>query len=410
MRSKSLITLCLWQVSVNGASYYKKGGVGDKEKLGGSGRPAARNNEPKEHRWSSFSALKNTALNPTTLTFIPFSSPPTSSPKPSPSPSIQPTTPTSAPSLSPSSNPTIPTFAPTETVAPTPAPSTTPTIETMSPTKSSFPSSAPSATQSPSSSPSLVPTFSSDQPSQIPSAAPTGVIPTNFPSDSPRPSPSPSSTPTITAAPTISPLPTTSTPTFSPSVSPSFFPTETMAPSPAPSLSKQPSSLSSLAPSKSPSPTPPCIYAIPGKDSSGKTIITVQLHYSNLDARTREFVENCENPLDPECPITDLTPKSSDWFGFYPCSAREGSFAFNVEPRAWAYTCYTDNCRRGPTATSEATIIFADETAPKFGTEGLHQHVSTLPAGCYTVLLNRINGYAAAPYYNICAGNDFTIE
>lgn len=169
-----------------------------------------------------------------------------------------------------------------------------------------------------------------------------------------------------------------------------------------------------MAPSSSPSTTPPCINAVPGKDSNGKTIVTVKLHYTNLDADTREFVENCESAQDPECPITDLTPKGSDWFGFYPCSAREparhGLPAFNVEPKTWAYTCYTDNCRRSSTATSEATIVFADETAPRFGTEGFYQKVSSLPTGCYTVLLNRIDGYAAPPYYNICAGNDFTIE
>eukprot|EP00546_Thalassionema_frauenfeldii_P001092 CAMPEP_0178935948 /NCGR_PEP_ID=MMETSP0786-20121207/24861_1 /TAXON_ID=186022 /ORGANISM="Thalassionema frauenfeldii, Strain CCMP 1798" /LENGTH=202 /DNA_ID=CAMNT_0020614217 /DNA_START=231 /DNA_END=839 /DNA_ORIENTATION=+ len=201
------------------------------------------------------------------------------------------------------------------------------------------------------------------------------------------------------------------TPTASPTSQPTDAPT-TASPTFAPTASGVPSQ----APTGIIDTILPCIQAVPGKDSNGSIIITVDIHYSNLDPDTRDYVDNCERDDDPHCPITDLTPLPSDWFGIYPCSARDpwplaSSPSFNFQPMAWAYTCYTGNCRRAENATSDTTIVFADDTAPLFGTEGyFHQPVSTLPPGCYTVLLNRIEGWSAPPYYNICAGNDFVIE
>lgn len=161
-----------------------------------------------------------------------------------------------------------------------------------------------------------------------------------------------------------------------------------------------------------PTPAPlECINAMVGTNEDGDTYITVELNYNNL-SEDRTWAENCDN-RDPVCPNFDLTPLSNDWVGFYPCSEKTTEpMAFQVEPEFWAYTCYERDCRTSDTPTSEATIVFADETMPAFGRQGIHTTIAALEAqggGCYVVLLNKYEGFSAPPYYNLCLGNEIML-
>jgi len=147
----------------------------------------------------------------------------------------------------------------------------------------------------------------------------------------------------------------------------------------------------------------PCIEATVKEDEEGNNIIEVTFDYSDLKM-DRPFVDNCDS-RDENCPITDLTPLASDWVGFYPCEASIDSLPFSVEPSVWAYTCYDRDCRRGTDATPKATVTFSDETIPAFGSQGIYNKIEDL-SGCYVVLLNRIDGFSAPPYYNLCMGNE----
>jgi len=153
-----------------------------------------------------------------------------------------------------------------------------------------------------------------------------------------------------------------------------------------------------------------CINAVV-TEVDGETVIDVTFDYTNLSV-DRDFVDNCAD-ADADCPITDLAPKGSDWIGFYPCDAQEQTPPFRTEPEIWAYTCYDSNCRDAPEATSEALVSFSDKTIPAFGTQSpLHKTIEQLTkngGGCYIVLLNRIDGFSAPPYYNICKGNEITL-
>jgi len=159
-----------------------------------------------------------------------------------------------------------------------------------------------------------------------------------------------------------------------------------------------------------------CISATVRTDDEDNVVIDVTFDYADL-SMDRPFVDNC-NDRDENCPITDLSPKRSDFIGFYPCDAALDKTPFSIEPTIWSYTCYDDirngkvgQCRREGDATAAATITFDDETVPVFGSQGVYSTIGEIMekgGGCYIVLLNRINGFSAPPYYNICEGN--TIE
>eukprot|EP00546_Thalassionema_frauenfeldii_P000152 CAMPEP_0178935594 /NCGR_PEP_ID=MMETSP0786-20121207/24644_1 /TAXON_ID=186022 /ORGANISM="Thalassionema frauenfeldii, Strain CCMP 1798" /LENGTH=536 /DNA_ID=CAMNT_0020613783 /DNA_START=27 /DNA_END=1637 /DNA_ORIENTATION=- len=161
-------------------------------------------------------------------------------------------------------------------------------------------------------------------------------------------------------------------------------------------------------------PPPPdrCIEAEIGVGDDGETIVTVTFDYANLTP-DRKWAENCDS-RDDDCPDFDLTPLPSDWVGFYPCEDKNMEpIGFSREPSFWAYTCYDRNCRRDPpeSATSDATIVFDDDTMPSFGTAptGSYKSIAQIEAaggGCYVVLLNKIDGFSAPPYYNLCEGNE----
>mmetsp|Transcript_22558 Transcript_22558/g.24902 ORF Transcript_22558/g.24902 Transcript_22558/m.24902 type:complete len:480 (-) Transcript_22558:238-1677(-) len=161
-----------------------------------------------------------------------------------------------------------------------------------------------------------------------------------------------------------------------------------------------------------PTSDPQCIKATLRVDVNGNNVVDVEFDYENLDPN-RNFVSNC-SPSDNSCDlntgsITDFTPLSSDWIGLYPCELSETEpFAFNVEPSTWTYTCYDEVCRENQfPAVPKGNITFDDETLPEFTKTGLYKPLEELE-GCYVVLLNRIDGFSAPPYYNLCLGN--TIE
>jgi len=104
-----------------------------------------------------------------------------------------------------------------------------------------------------------------------------------------------------------------------------------------------------------------------------------------------------------------LEPYASDWIGLYPCSDAYSVPPFNKEPKVWAYTCYDRMCRYDTDATPSGNITFDDETLPFFGSQGIYKKIRDLEPGCYVVLLNRIEGLSAPPYYGICEGNEIMI-
>ena len=193
------------------------------------------------------------------------------------------------------------------------------------------------------------------------------------------------------------------------------------------SKSKKSKSSSSSSPSVTPSSTPTslpstspsndddagsCISATVGTRDDGTTKITVAFNYADPD---RVFVDNCDE-RDPNCPITDhLTPLPSDFIGFYPCGDQfSDPLPFAREPAFWAYTCYDRSCRKDalPTAKIAATVIFADDSIPDFGSSGIYKTIAQVEnegGGCYTLLLNRIDGFSPPPYYNICKGNEIML-
>lgn len=156
-----------------------------------------------------------------------------------------------------------------------------------------------------------------------------------------------------------------------------------------------------------------CIHAEVGTDDEGNTIITVNFDYSNLE-ENRNWAENCDS-RDVNCPGFGLDPLPSDWIGFYPCEEKDTTpMAFQVEPDFWAYTCYDRSCFRDDpsTATSNGTAVFSDNTIPPFASQGVYKTIAEVEkegGGCYIVLLNKIDGYSPAPYYNLCIGNEIMI-
>lgn len=162
-------------------------------------------------------------------------------------------------------------------------------------------------------------------------------------------------------------------------------------------------------------PRPTCINASVGTNDEGETTITVELSYSNLSL-DRKWADNCHKDDTAEsCPGFDLTPKPTDWIGFYPCEeANTQPYPFQVEPDFWIYTCKEENCARLPDATafSEGTVVVEDKTMPWYGRQGIHTEISEIEAnggGCYVVVLNKYEGYSAPPYYNLCVGNEIMI-
>jgi len=107
----------------------------------------------------------------------------------------------------------------------------------------------------------------------------------------------------------------------------------------------------------------------------------------------------------------ELDPLPSDWVGLYPCDTEMPP---RVEPTLWAYTCYSRVCRRDPvdSAIGIGSFIFDDATLASYSTTGTSltlQEIVTTQPGCYYVLLNRIDGDSAPPYYNICEGNEIEL-
>lgn len=154
-----------------------------------------------------------------------------------------------------------------------------------------------------------------------------------------------------------------------------------------------------------------CINAEVGTDPvTGETTVTVTLNYENLD-ESRDWADNCDN-RDINCPGFDLSPSASDWIGFYPCSEKDTSPSFSVQPDFWSYTCYDGMCRDDEEAVTTGRIVFKDSTLPSWGRQGIHKSIAQVQeegGGCYVVLLNKMQGYSPAPYYNLCMGNEFMI-
>jgi len=116
----------------------------------------------------------------------------------------------------------------------------------------------------------------------------------------------------------------------------------------------------------------------------------------------------------------------SDWVGLYPCDDALLDPPFSKEPPVWAYTCYDRNCRKDPliviksssassssSTTTTGSFTLDDATLPPFTTQGIYQTIHqtiTEQPGCYILLLNRIEGDSAPPYYNICQGNRMHLD
>jgi len=141
-------------------------------------------------------------------------------------------------------------------------------------------------------------------------------------------------------------------------------------------------------PTPSPVPEPECLNAVV-KYMAGSSVPMVEIEYD----------------------YPDLDPLPSDWVGLYPCNTKELPA---VEPTLWAYTCYSRVCRGDPidSATGIGSFIFDDATLAPYSSAAtsltLEEIVTTEP-GCYRVLLNRIDGDSAPPYYNICEGNEIEL-
>jgi len=141
-------------------------------------------------------------------------------------------------------------------------------------------------------------------------------------------------------------------------------------------------------PTPSPVPEPECLNAVV-KYMAGSSVPMVEIEFD----------------------YPDLKPLPSDWVGLYPCDTDPLP---RVEPTLWAYTCYSRVCRLDPSdsATGIGSFIFDDGTLAEYSrggtSESLEQIVTEQP-GCYRVLLNRIDGDSAPPYYGICEGNEIEL-
>jgi len=118
--------------------------------------------------------------------------------------------------------------------------------------------------------------------------------------------------------------------------------------------------------------------------------------------------------IDIEFNYPELDPKPSDWVGVYPCAVANANPPFAVEPTFWAYTCYDRVCRfdAPDTATGTGSFTFDDNTLPPYGSIGIYSTINqviTEDPGCYVILLNRIDGDSAPPYYNVCVGNEIEL-
>jgi len=125
-----------------------------------------------------------------------------------------------------------------------------------------------------------------------------------------------------------------------------------------------------------------------------------------------KYMEGSSVPMvEIEFDYAELDPLPSDWVGLYPCDTEKLP---RVEPTLWAYTCYSRVCRLDPddSATGIGSFIFDDATLNSYSTTGTYrtlQEIVTEQPGCYYVLLNRIDGDSAPPYYNICEGNEIDL-
>jgi len=172
-----------------------------------------------------------------------------------------------------------------------------------------------------------------------------------------------------------------------PSSEPSSIPSGSSLPSSEPSLSPSGSSIPSSEPSSSPSNV--CVRG-DVRYFEGRTVIDIEFNYPNLD------------------------PLPSDWVGIYPCEDANFSPPFRREPPLWAYTCYDRNCRIDPddSATGVGNFTFDDITKPIYTTAQIYttiEQMITESPGCYIIMLNRINGDNAPPYYEICQGNEIDL-
>jgi len=125
-----------------------------------------------------------------------------------------------------------------------------------------------------------------------------------------------------------------------------------------------------------------------------------------------KYMEGSSVPMvEIEFDYAELDPLPSDWVGLYPCDAEKLP---RVEPTLWAYTCYSRVCRRDPddSATGIGSFIFDDATLAPYslmGTASTLEQIVTEQPGCYKVILNRIDGDSAPPYYKICDGNEIDL-
>eukprot|EP00547_Thalassionema_nitzschioides_P009602 CAMPEP_0194227058 /NCGR_PEP_ID=MMETSP0156-20130528/42663_1 /TAXON_ID=33649 /ORGANISM="Thalassionema nitzschioides, Strain L26-B" /LENGTH=923 /DNA_ID=CAMNT_0038959531 /DNA_START=133 /DNA_END=2904 /DNA_ORIENTATION=- len=208
----------------------------------------------------------------------------------------------------------------------------------------------------------------------------------------PPPTPAPITTPTLPPSPEP-----TRTPTSPPTTMQPTSPPTTMQPTSPPTLltgvPTRPPTLepTTLPPTASPS-TPPsdvCIEATV-RLFEGRTVIDIDFNYPHLD------------------------PLPSDWIGLYPCSDADLVPPFSKEASVWAYTCHDRVCRDDDpdTATGMGSFTFDDATQPGYARAAIYDTITELIAdapGCYVVLLNRIDGLSAPPYYGICEGNEIEL-
>merc|ERR1711920_988698 len=148
----------------------------------------------------------------------------------------------------------------------------------------------------------------------------------------------------------------------------------------------------------------------------GETVITVTLDYTDLSLDRKWDPNTCDD-RDPDFAScgTNITPEPSDWIGFYPCIDKNTDStgkSFTREPAFWAYTCYDKDCSQEPDPVSEGTLVFRDSTLWSVGTDGIHKTILEAEqegGGCYVVMLNKLDGFSPAPYYNICMGNEIML-
>jgi len=214
----------------------------------------------------------------------------------------------------------------------------------------------------------------------------------------PTPEPTPENPTRSPAKPTSSPVkatpvPTPVNPTPSPTkatrapVTPEPTPEPTPTPEPIPETTPEPTP-ETTPPTPEPTPEPLCVNAsVKYMEGSSVPMVEIEFDYDEKD------------------------PLPSDWVGLYPCDTEKLP---RVEPTLWAYTCYSRVCRRDPVenAIGNGSFIFDDATLASYSTTGTSltlQEIVTTQPGCYYVLLNRIDGDSAPPYYNICVGNEIEL-